>query len=128
MRMGEMEKDIVSEKILNPSKGVSKEFLDTPFRKKMRIGLRSSGLAFFCITTLCILSVAIASLMGDPFDLGGFLIIPVVLLMLLNIFGMCAELAGDSGGVNWFARGFILLITSMGVFFVLSAVLGLIVR
>jgi len=125
MRMGNMEKDTVRRSILNPSKSVPKRFLDTPGRQQMKMVLRLFGMVFFSMTVMAILGSLVALIFPIGKDALSFSILGLFLLNLGNTFGMFAELAGDGGGVNWFARGFLLSIVSFGSGFLIFAFIGL---
>lgn len=88
-------------------RGVPKRFLETPGRLWMRRMVRVMGLFSFVVTVLTVVSAFVCaflpSIAND--EMAGATMGMVFCLFFVNHMGLFMEMAGDSGGRNWFARG-----------------------
>ena len=91
------------------STAISREFTDTPARRRMRGFLRVAGLLFFILTVLCVIMggfhILAPSAWAEYETFWGVLGCVFIVSCLINHLGFFFEIAGDSGGRNWFSLG-----------------------
>lgn len=125
MRMGNMEGDTVRKSSLSSSKSVPKIYLETPGREKLKMVIRVFGMVFFSMTVMAILGGLVVLIFSIGSGALVYSIAGLFFVNIMNFFGMFVELAGDGGGINWFAKGFLLWIISFGSVFSIYAIVGL---
>lgn len=107
VKMGDLGKDAAVRGGAASGRVVPKRFLETPGRVWMRRMIRVMGLFSFVVTVLTVLSgfvcVFFPGMVNDA--MAEVTLGMVFCLFFVNHVGLFMEMAGDSGGRNWFALG-----------------------
>lgn len=107
VKMGDLSDDAALVRTAAAGRAVPEKFLETPGRQWLKRMVRVTGLFSFVLTVLSLGGLFI----GGLFQISGMEVVGEVLLTMLvgllfvNHFGLFLEMAGDSSGKNWFAKG-----------------------
>jgi hypothetical protein len=120
--MGDLSADESFKSSAMAKRPVPERFLETPGRLRLQRMTRIMGLFSFVVTVLVIVSIFLMILFPTMVsgETGDVLMQILLGLFIVNHFGLFLEMAGDSGGKNWFTKGVVCMwLNILGIFFIL---------
>lgn len=120
--MGDLRADESFKRSAMARRAVPERFLETPGRLWLQRMIRVMGLFSFVVTVLVIVSIFLGILFPAMVngEAGDVLMQMLLGLFIVNHFGLFLEMAGDSGGKNWFTKGAVCMwLIILGIFFIL---------